>query len=209
MLIDLGQVGFKIRHAWFFLSCPVGSFGLLAPVVPRWGTTGGRCFFHGPYLFLRLVSPLNLDSVLVLSACGWEGLAGGSCLSLLWQAAGSVQSPAFLPHIHQVEGIYQVSFPCQGRYSPMTRPVTLVDDGDSGGVDGSKTVSSGRCSSASGAVWVFCLASGGLLGVFWTPFGRTVFLRGALGLPWPPLGPGLCWPLWGPAGGLHVFPFLA
>jgi hypothetical protein len=114
------------------------------------------------------------------------GLAGGSCLSPLWRAAGPVQSKASLPHIHQVEGIYQVSFPRQGRYSPVTRPVTLEDDG--GGVDGSKTVSSGRCSSGSGAVWVFCLASGGLSGVFWTPFRRRVFLRGALGLPMPPLG---------------------
>jgi hypothetical protein len=49
-----------------------------------------------------------------------EGLAGGSCLSHLWWAAGSVFSPASLPHIHQVGGIYQVSFPCQGRYSPVT-----------------------------------------------------------------------------------------
>jgi hypothetical protein len=44
MWIDLGQVGFRIRHAWVFFSCLVGSFGPLAPVVPRWGTTGGRCF---------------------------------------------------------------------------------------------------------------------------------------------------------------------
>jgi hypothetical protein len=119
------------------------------------------------------------------------------------------QSPASLPHIHQVEGIYQVSFPCQGRYSPVTRPVTLEDNGDGGGVNDSKTVSSGRCSSGSGAVWVFCFAPGGLLGIVWTPFGRWV----SSGVPWvspcPPLGPGLCWPLWGAAGGLHVFPFLA
>jgi hypothetical protein len=43
-----------------------------------------------------------------------ESLAGGSCLSYLWQAAVSVQSPASLPHIHQVEGIYQVSSPVRG-----------------------------------------------------------------------------------------------
>jgi hypothetical protein len=139
-----------------------------------------------------------------------EGLAGGSCLSLLWQAAGSVQSPASLPHIHRVEGIYQVSFPCQGRYSPVTRPVTLEDDGDGGGVDGAEAVSSGRCSSGSGAVWVFCLASGGLLGVLWTLFERKVFPLGCPGSsPGPRLGPGCRWPLLAAAGGLHCFPFLA
>jgi hypothetical protein len=116
----------------------------------------------------------------------------------LWRAAGSVQSPASLPHIHQVEGIYQVSFPCRGMYSPVTRLVTLEDDGDRGGVDGAESVSSGRCSSGSGAVWVFCLASGGLLGILWTPFGSS---------PGPPLGPGRCWPLWGAAGGLRCFSF--
>jgi hypothetical protein len=125
-----------------------------------------------------------------------EGLAGGSCLSLLWRAAGSVQSPASLPHIHQVEGIYQVSFPCQWRYSPVTRPITLVGDG--AGVDGSKMVSSGRCSSGSGVVWVFCLASGGLLGVFWTPSGRRVF-PGCPGSPLaPPWGLGSACPCGGP-----------
>jgi hypothetical protein len=92
----------------------------------------------------------------------------------------------------------------------VTRPVTLEDDGDGGGVDGTKAVSSGRCSLGSGAVWVFCFASGGLLGVLWTPFERRVFIRGALGLPLAfPLGPGHRWPLWGAAGGLRCFPFLA
>jgi hypothetical protein len=43
-----------------------------------------------------------------------EGLAGGSCLYPLWRAAGSVQSPTSLPHVHQVKGIYQVSFPVRG-----------------------------------------------------------------------------------------------
>jgi hypothetical protein len=135
-----------------------------------------------------------------------ESLAGGYCLSLLWQAAGSVQSPASLPHIHQVEGIYQVSFPCLGRYSPVTQPVTL--EGNGGGVDGAE--SSGRCSSGSGAVWVFCLASGGLLGILWTLFERKVFPLGCPGSsPGPRLEPGCRWPLWGAAGGLHCFPFLA
>jgi hypothetical protein len=128
-----------------------------------------------------------------------EGLAGGSCLSHLWRAAGSVQSPASLPHIHQVKGIYQVSFPCQGRCSPVTQPVMLEDDGDGGGVDGAETVSSGRCSSGSCAVWVFCLASGGLLGVLWNPFERRVFLWGAPGLPLaPPWGQGTAGPCGGP-----------
>jgi hypothetical protein len=64
--------------------------------------------------------------------------------------------------------------------------VTLEDDGNGGGVNGTKTVSSGRCSSGSGSVWVFCLASGGLLGVIRTPFERRVFLWGAPGLPLAP-----------------------
>jgi hypothetical protein len=56
-------------------------------------------------------------------------------LSLPWRAAGSVKSPASLPQIHQVEGISQMSFPYQGRYSPATLPVMLENDG----VDGAKT----------------------------------------------------------------------
>jgi hypothetical protein len=83
----------------------------------------------------------------------------------------------------------------------VTRPVALEDDGDGGGVNGTKTVSSDRCSSGSGAVWVFCLASGGLLGIFWTPFERRVFLRGAPGLP---LAPSWCLGAAGPCGGLRA-----
>jgi hypothetical protein len=70
----------------------------------------------------------------------------------------------------------------------VTRPVMLENDGDGGGIGDSKTVSSGRCSSGSGAVWVFFLVSGDLLGVF----GRRVFLWGAPGLP-----------LWGAVGSLR------
>jgi hypothetical protein len=126
-----------------------------------------------------------------------EGLAGGSCLSPPWRAAGSVKSPASLPQIHQVKGIPQVSFPYQGRYFPATRPVTLEDDG---GDDGAF---SDRCSSESGAVWVFCLASGGLSGVIWTLFERKVFLRDAPGLPLaPPWGLGASSPCVEAAGGL-------
>jgi hypothetical protein len=125
-----------------------------------------------------------------------ECLAGGSCLSAPWRAASSVKSPASLPQIHQVEGISQVSFPYQGRYSPATWPVTLEDDGDDGGVDGAKDgASSDRCSSGSGAVWVFCHASGGLSGLL----SRERFSYGTpLVSLWPPLG---AWappaPVWG------------
>jgi hypothetical protein len=77
-----------------------------------------------------------------------------------WRAAGSIKNPASLPQIHQVEGISQVSFPYQGRYTPATWPVTLEDDGGDG--DAAKDrAPSDRCTSGSGAVWVFCLASGG------------------------------------------------
>jgi hypothetical protein len=63
---------------------------------------------------------------------------------------------------------------------------------------GSKT-SSDRCSSGSGAIWVFCLASGGLSGVIWIPFERRVSFGGPLGSLWLLLG---AWappaPVWGP-----------
>jgi hypothetical protein len=51
------------------------------------------------------------------------------------------------------------------------------------------------------------------LGASWASFGLLSGEGSSSGVPWvspgPPLGPGLRWPLWGPAGGLHVFPFLA
>jgi hypothetical protein len=53
-----------------------------------------------------------------------------------------------------------------------------------------------------GSSWVFCLASGGLSGVYWFPLKKS-FLRDALGLPLAPLG---AWaipvPVWA-AGGLR------
>jgi hypothetical protein len=127
---------------------------------------GGRCVFHGLSLILGFAYPVELGRCPCSLRMRLEGLAGGSCLFPPWWAAGSVKGPASLPQIHQVVGISQVSFPYQGRYSPATRPVTLEDDGDDGGVDGAKDgASSDRCSSGSGTVWVFCLASGGLSGV--------------------------------------------
>jgi hypothetical protein len=104
-------------------------------------------------------------------------------------------------------GDLQVSFPCQGRYTPATWPVTLEDDGDDG--DGDKDgASSDRCSSGSGAVWVFCLASGGLSGVIWSHFERKVFLQDAPGLPLAPSwGLGASGPCLGAVGGLRGLPF--
>jgi hypothetical protein len=58
------------------------------------------------------------------------------------------------------------------------------------------------------AVWVFCLASGGLSGIMWTPFERKVFLWDTPGLPLAPPG---AWvppaPVWG-HGRSPLFPFL-
>jgi hypothetical protein len=75
---------------------------------------------HGQPLFFPRLTPA-LEFAILGAVCGAdvegsnvEGLAGGSCLSLLWQAADSVQNPASLPHIPQVEGIYQVSSPVRG-----------------------------------------------------------------------------------------------
>jgi hypothetical protein len=89
--------------------------------------------------------------------------------------------------------------------SPATRPDTFEDDGDDYDVCGVKDgTSSDRCSSGSGTVWVFCLASGGLSGVIGTPFERKVFLRDASGLPLaPPWGLAASGPCVGAAGGLR------
>jgi hypothetical protein len=102
-----------------------------------------------------------------------------------------------------------VRFPYQGRYPPATWPDTLKDDGDDGNVDGAKDgTSSDGCSSGLGAVWVFCLVSGGLSGVIWTPFERKVFLRDAPGLPLaPPWGLGTSGAQG--RGRSLLFPFLA
>jgi hypothetical protein len=125
-----------------------------------------------------------------------QSLTGGSCLSSPWWAAGSVQYPASLPHIHQVRGIPQERFPYQGRYPPVTQPDTLEDNDDDRVKDG---MSSDRCSSGSGAVWAFCLASAGLLGVIWIPFERRVSFGTPMASLWPLLG---AWappaPVWGP-----------
>jgi hypothetical protein len=117
-----------------------------------------------------------------------ESLTGGSCLSSLWWDDGSVQYPAFLPHIHQVRGDPSGEVPLPG---PLTRPGTIDGDGDG--------LFSDRCSLGSGAVWMFCLASGGLSGVFWVPFERRVPFGAPLGSLWAPFG---AWaplaPVWGP-----------
>jgi hypothetical protein len=84
--------------------------------------------------------------------------------------------------------------------SPATRTDMLEGD-DNGVKDGT---SSDRCSSGSGAVWVFCLASGGPSGIIWIPFERRVSSRAPLGSLWSLLG---AWappaPVWGPQA---VFP---
>jgi hypothetical protein len=164
--------------------------------------------FHGLSLILGLAYPVELGRSPCSLRMRLEGLAGGSCLSPPWRAAGSVKSPASLPQIHQVEGICQVSFPYQGRYSPATWPVMLEDDGDDGGVDGGKTG---------------CLLIGAVqdqaqfgcfvlqLGVSRASFGllsrERFFLRDALGLPLaPPWGLGTSYPCGGPQA-VSVFPF--
>jgi hypothetical protein len=184
---------------------PCGVFWACGSVL---GYHGRPLRFHGLSLILGFAYPVELERRPCSLRMRLEGLAGGSCLSPPWRAAGSVKSPASLPQIYQVEGISQVSFPYQGRYSPATRPVTLEDD--DGGIDGAKDrESSDRCSSGSGAVWVFCLASGGLSGVFWSPFERKVFPPGRPRSPsGPPLRPGRLRPLSGGRGRSPLFPFL-
>jgi hypothetical protein len=182
----------------------VALFVLPCGVLWASGACGSALGYHGRPLFFPWSVPVpetRFSVELGLCPCSLrmrlEGPAGGSCLSLLWRAAGSVQSPASLPHIHQVEGIYQVSFPCQGRYSPVTRPVTLVDDG--GGVDGSKTVSSGRCSSESGAVLGVSSCVWGPLGCLLDSFREKGLPPGCPGSPLaPPWGLGSAGPCGGP-----------
>jgi hypothetical protein len=70
--IALGQVGFRIRHAWVFLSCLLGPFGPLAPVVPVLGYHGRPLCFHGLSLILGFILPLNLGTVLVHSGYSWR-----------------------------------------------------------------------------------------------------------------------------------------
>jgi hypothetical protein len=67
-----------------------------------------------------------------------EGLAGGSCLSPPWRAAGSVKSPASLPQICQVEGDLLGEFPLSGKVLPSDTACYAADNGDDGGVDGAK-----------------------------------------------------------------------
>jgi hypothetical protein len=80
--------------------------------------------------------------------------------------------------------IPQERFPYQGRFPPSTRPDAVEDDGVDGDEDG---MFSDKCISGSGAVWAFCLASGGLSGVIWVPFERRVSFQDAPGLPLGPL----------------------
>jgi hypothetical protein len=121
------------RSGGFQDQARMGLFVLPCGVLWASGACGSALGYHGrPLCFPWSVpDPETCFSVeLGLCPCSlrmWlEGLTGGSCLSPPWRAAGSVQSSASLPHIHQVEGIYQVSFPCQGKYSPASRPVTAT-----------------------------------------------------------------------------------
>ena len=69
------------------------------------GYHGRPLCFHGLSLILGFAYPVELGRRPCSLRMRLEGLAGGSCLSPPWQAAGSVKSPASLPQIHQVEGI--------------------------------------------------------------------------------------------------------
>jgi hypothetical protein len=69
------------------------------------GYHGRPLCFHGLSLILGLVFSVELGRCPCSFRMRLEGLAGGSCLSPPWRAAGSVKSPASLPQIRQVEGI--------------------------------------------------------------------------------------------------------
>jgi hypothetical protein len=185
----------QARMGLFILPCGVfWASGTCGSVL---GYHGRPLCFHGLSLILGFVFPLNLDAV--HSACGgrvWQvapvfPLCGGPLVLL--------KSPASLPQICQVEGISQVSFPYQGRYSPATRPVTLEDYGDDGGVDGTMDQVQFGCFGLRPGV---SRASFGLLS-------REGCSSGVPRVsPWPPLG------AWGPPAPLggrgwsSFFPFL-
>jgi hypothetical protein len=85
--IALGQVGFKIRHAWVFLSCFLGPFGPLVPVVPVLGYHGRPLCFHGLSLILGFAFSVELGRCPCSLRIRLEGLAGDYCLSSPWWAA--------------------------------------------------------------------------------------------------------------------------
>jgi hypothetical protein len=70
------------------------------------GYHGRPLCFHGLSLILGFAYPVELGPRPCSLSMRLEGLAGGSCLSPPWRAAGSVKSPAALLQICQVEGIY-------------------------------------------------------------------------------------------------------
>jgi hypothetical protein len=118
-----GEFQDQARMGLFVLPC--GVFWASGTCGSMLGYHGRPLCFHGLSLILGFVFSVELGRHPYSLRMRLEGLAGGSCLSPPWGAAGSVKSPASLPQIHQVEGISQVSFPYQGRYSPATRPVAI------------------------------------------------------------------------------------
>jgi hypothetical protein len=95
----------------------VGPFGPLAPVVSIEGGPRAAAVFTKVFLLIlessssadfgrRSKHPAGFRMAASAYSNMWlGGLAGGSCLSPLWLATGSVQSQASLPHIYSVEGI--------------------------------------------------------------------------------------------------------
>jgi hypothetical protein len=103
----------------------VGPFGPLAPVVSVEGGPRAAAVFATVFLLIlespgsadfgrRSDHPAGFCIAAPTSTCGW---GSGRWLRHFPPVAGCWLCPASLPHIHQVEGISQVSFPCQGRYS--------------------------------------------------------------------------------------------
>jgi hypothetical protein len=174
------------------------------------GYHGRPLCFHGLSLILEFAYSVEFGHHPCSLQIRLESLTDGACLSSPWWVAGSVQYPASLPQILQVRGISQERFPFQGWYPPATWPDTVEDNGDDNNVDRVKDGKfSYRCFSGSGAIWAFCLASGGLLGVFWFPFKRRVSSGKPLGSLWAPLGAQVPpAPVWGPQAA-SAFPFLA
>jgi hypothetical protein len=99
------------------LVLPCGAFWASGACGSVLGYHGRPLCFHGLSLILGFIFSVELGRRPCSLRMRLEGLARGSCLSPPWRAAGSVQSPASLPHIHQVEGI-SGEFPLPGEVFP-------------------------------------------------------------------------------------------
>jgi hypothetical protein len=104
--VDCPRSGeFQDQARMGLLVLPCRAFWASGTCVSVLGYHGRPLYFHGLSLILGFVFSVELGRHPCSLRMWLEGLAGGSCLSPPWRAAGSVKSPASLPQDCQVEGI--------------------------------------------------------------------------------------------------------